>query len=108
MVVNFYDVEDQPVYYTVLAEECAFFNETDVTTVVGFLPVGTIYEIVDFIDTIEDMDWVKIKMYDGEYYAVVLPEKCTIEEVPIVKEKQNKDNFIKKIVNKIKSIFKKN
>lgn len=107
MIVNFYDVEDQPVYYTVTAEECAFFQQADIDTAVGFLPVGTIYEIVDFIDTTNsDLDWVKIKMYDGEYYAVLLPEKCTIEEVPVIKMAQKKDGFIKKVINKIKFICK--
>ena len=108
MIVNFYDVEDQPVYYTVLAEECAFFNEVDETTMVGFLPVGTIYEITDFIvDVDTDIDWAKIKMVDGEYFAIMTPEKCTIEELPTIQEIKQKDGIIKKIKAILQKIFKK-
>lgn len=102
MIVNFYDIEEQPVYYTVFAEECAFFQQADIDTVVGFLPVGTIYEIVDFIDTVEDdNDWVKIQMVDGEYFAIITTDKCTIEEAPVVKVKSQKDGFIKNLFRKI-------
>ena len=108
MIVNFYDIEEQPVYYTVTAAECAFFQQADINTEVGFLPVGTIYEIVDFIDTVDDdMDWVKIKMFDGEYFAIITPDKCTIEEVPIIKEEKQKDGIVKKIKTMFKKIFNK-
>lgn len=106
MNINFYDIENHPLYYSVTAEECACFTQADVNTEVGFLPVHTIYEIVDFIDDENDnLNWVKIKKYDDEYYALVLPDKCVIKELPVVKEEHKQGNFIKNIISKIKSIF---
>lgn len=107
MIVNFYDLEEQPVYYTVTAEKCAFFQHKDINTEVGFLPVSTIYEIVDFIYDDDDMDWVKIQMVDGEYFAILTPEKCTIEEMPVIKEEKQTSGIIKQIKSMFKKIFKK-
>ena len=90
MIINFYNVEDQPVYYTVLAEDCDFFQQADINTAIGTLPVGTIYEIIDFLDvTTDEMYWAKIKMTDGECFVVITPDKCTIEEIPTIKEPTN-------------------
>ena len=106
MNINFYDVENQQMYYTVINKECAFFNELDMMTMVGYLPVSTIYEIVEFFDIADDgAHWVKIKMHDGEYYALITPEKCVVAELM---ETKHKDSFVNKIIKKIKSIFKKN
>lgn len=103
MIMNFYDVESTPMFYTVIGEKCAFYNETDVSTMVGYLPVHTIYEVVEFFGIeINGMHWAKIKMHDGEYYAVISQDKCVIEVAPT----SQKDNFITRFINKIKSIFK--
>ena len=65
--------------YRVIAKNCEFFNEADVNTPVGYLPYETVYEITrKSVVKIGGYDWVKIKMVDGEYYAVILSNRCDV------------------------------
>ena len=102
MIINFYDVEEQPIYCTVIATECAFFKQVDINTQVGILPIGATYEIIDFMDITEDeLSWAKIKVQDSEYYVILTADKYIIDEAPVVETEAQKDGIIKSILNKI-------
>ena len=80
--------------YEVISKNCEYFSEADVYTPVGYLPYGSTYEITQkSIVKIGGFDWVKIKMSDGEYYAVVLSDKCNI--VDVVENKQQQIDALK-------------
>ena len=71
------DVSD--LQYKVISKNCEFFTEANVNTPVGYLSNGTVYEITQkSTEKIGGFDWVKIKMVDGEYYAVILDGRCVI------------------------------
>ena len=71
-------------YLDVISGRCEYFNSTDVNDIVGKLPQGTIYECIEVSDRpIGGFIWVKFKMVDGEYYAVILEDRSRLIEAPI-------------------------
>lgn len=71
-------------YLDVISGRCEYFNSTDVYDIVGKLPQGTIYECTEISDRpIGGFIWVKFKMVDGEYYAVILEDRSRLIEAPI-------------------------
>ena len=71
-------------YLDVISGRCEYFNSTDVNDIVGKLPRGTIYECTEISDRpIGGFIWVKFKMVDGEYYAVILEDRSRLIEAPV-------------------------
>ncbi|MBR6608630.1 MAG: hypothetical protein IKK99_00260 [Oscillospiraceae bacterium] len=71
-------------YLDVISGRCEYFNSTDVNDIVGKLPQGTIYECTEISDRpIGGFIWVKFKMVDGEYYAVILEDRSRLIEAPV-------------------------
>lgn len=80
--------------YEVIAKNCEFFSEADVNYPVGYLPYDTVYEITrKSVVKINGFDWVKIKMVDGEYYAVILSNRCNI--IDVIENKQQQIDALK-------------
>lgn len=71
-------------YLDVISGRCEYFNSTDVNDIVGKLQRGTIYECTEISDRpIGGFIWVKFKMVDGEYYAVILEDRSRLIEAPV-------------------------
>ena len=70
-------------YLEVVSNRCEYFNSTDVNDIVGKLPNGTIYECTEISNRpINGFVWVKFKMVDGEYYAVILEDRSKLVDKP--------------------------
>lgn len=71
--------KDSDKYYLVIAENCEYFNSPDVTDLVGKLPQDAVYEVLQISEKeINGFLWAKIKRGDGEYFAVILADRCRL------------------------------
>lgn len=71
--------KDSDKHYLVTAENCEYFNSPDVTDLVGKLPQDAVYEVLQVSEKeINGFLWAKIKRTDGEYFAVILADRCRL------------------------------